>query len=118
MADERGAMEAGDGPRLYADLERVTAQARAAIGGDDVERLAVLAEQRQALVASIERSGVAVDVRAIARILDLDRELLSRVMAWRARLRRDLDHLARLRGSLASYGADLHRGAVYLERTG
>jgi hypothetical protein len=111
-------MGAYDETRLYEELERVTAVACSAAREDDGERLAVLVEQRQALVELIGRARIAVDARSVTRILDLDRELLARVTARRDRLRRDLEQLARVRGSLASYGVDLHHGAVYLERTG
>lgn len=118
VRDARSAMGAYDEARLYEELERVTADACAAAREDDAERLSLLVEQRQALVELIGRSRVAVDGTAVARILDLDRELLARVTARRHRLRRALEDLAHLRGSLTSYGVDLRQGAVYMERTG
>jgi hypothetical protein len=116
VRDARSAMGAYDETRLYDELERVTAEACGAARTDDGERLALLVEQGRALVELIERAGVPVDVGAVTRILDLDRELLGLVMARRDGLRRELDGLARARASLASYGAAPTRGPVYAHR--
>lgn len=111
-------MGAYDETRLYEELERVTAEACALAAGGDTNRLAALAEEREALVELIQRARVVVDTDAIARILDLDRQLLARVTVRRADVRRDLDRLARARVSLAAYAAAPGPGAVYMQRSG
>ena len=117
MRDARSAMGAYDETRVYEELERVTAEACPLAAGGDLERLALLIEQREALVELIQRVGVAPDPQSLERILELDRELVPRLVARRARLRRDLGQLARARASLALYGAAPEPSAVYVQRT-
>lgn len=111
-------MGAYDETRLYEELERVTAEACVAATKGDGHQLATLVDQREALVELIQRVEVPVDAAAVRRILDLDRELLAGIAERRARLRQDLEELARAKRSLTSYAAVPPRSAVYLQRMG
>ena len=117
MRDVRSGMGAYDETRLYEELERITAEACSLAADGDTERLATLAEQRQALVELIQRSGVAVDAGAVTRILELDRELVACLTSRRANVRHELNRLAWARTSLSAYGTAPRPGAVYVQRS-
>jgi DNA repair ATPase RecN len=125
----------GTGAELAAlcrELERLAEEASARLGDGDENTLDQYCSNREALVARIaplprrlsDAGGRAADAAAhrrdaagaLRRVVDLDRDLLTRLEASRAEIHRELSRLSESRRFLASYRGSPKEVSQYVER--
>lgn len=118
MTDARSAPRAPDEAGPWAALARLTEAAYARAVDGDVGAATALITEREAVLAGLRRDRPPVDGETARRVLDLDRALLARVEAERARVGLELRQLAECRRLLESYRGAPPRSAAYFDGTG
>lgn len=99
-------------------LARLTADASARAAAGDDDAVEALVAQRERLLAVIGRDRPPVDDETARGVLGLDRALLARVEAHRARVGLELRQLAECRRLLESYRGAPPRSAAYFDGKG
>lgn len=112
---------AGGQAHLYREAEHLTEQFRVRPSPDDLAAADEIVQRHAAVLAQIlsEAGGDAAErTAAIARMIQLNRELIAVVEAEKASVRRDLAEIAESRRVLGSYQGPKEESPAFCDRLG